>query len=256
MESRDLHKRFWVITQNQLVDYSYWDYVRSLYGTNITMPDANDFNAAYSPYVAGAYGTGTVAVMAMNKKFSELISEQNPNHRIFMDATWFVPEWAYERAIPRGLVLELSRQQVSRVEQSILESDREFWSNLCKKLLGDVIRRETTVEEVCQLVETIYVRHDLSNFKGDQKYVFDQIAQDWFGMARHATAFLYQQRCIKAEEKEEKQRMLDESIFAYKQTFALAPLISKDFVDLLSQIGGTKEAKRILSVREKIAARP
>ena len=96
----------------------------------------------------------------------------------------------------------------------------------------------------------------MSAFEGDRKYVTHALAQSWFGMARHATASLYQRRCIKAEEIEEKRRMEDESIFAYKQTFALSPLTSLDFVDMLSQIGCTNEATRILSVRKKIEARP
>ena len=255
MESLDSDKRFYVITQNQLADYSYWAYADFLSGTNITMPGADDFNAVYSQYLTGAYGTGRVAVAAMNAEFSELIFHKNPGHRVYMESSWFLPKWAYDRCLPRGPVFEISRQPVPRLEEASLEDDRAFWSAVCKKLLGDVIGRGTSVGDVCEFVEARYLRSDMSAFKGHHNYVSDTLAQNWFGMARHTTAALYQWRCIQAKVNEEKQRMLDESMLAYKQTFALSPLTSMDFCDLLSQVGRTNEATRILSVREKIAAR-
>jgi len=239
-----------------LADYSYWDYALFLSSSNITMPSAGDFNAAYSRYVAGAYGTGTVAVAAMNAEFSREIYEQNPSRRIYIEASWFFPQWAYDRASPHGLVFEINRQPVNELKQEVLEADRDFWSGVCKQFLGDEIRRDTSVEDLCRFVEKVYVRKDLSGFKGDQAYVSDTLAREWFGMARHATAALYQWRCIRDEKVEEKQRMLDESVSAYKQAFALNPMISMDFANLLSQIGRTNEAKRISSVRGIIATRP
>ena len=256
MESKDPGKRFCVITQNQLTDYTYWDYARSLSSSYVTMPSIDDFNSACTRYYTGAFGTGSVAIAALNAEFSLRILRANPSRHIYMEASWFVPEWAYERAQPRGLVFELGQQPISRLDQAILDADREFWSGLCKKLLGDAIRRESSIGEVCEFVEGIYVRNDLSTFAGDRKYASDALAQNWFGMARHGSAALYQRRCIRAEGIEEKERMLDESIFAYKQTFALSPLISKDFADMLLQIGRTNEAARILSVRGKVAGRP
>ena len=219
------------------------------------MPSSDDFNTVYSRYVAGAYGTGRVAVVAMNAEFSQLIYEQNPSRRIYIEASWFFPEWAYPRALPRGLVFEVSRWPVTQLKENALANDREFWSGVCKQLLGDEIRRETSVGELCEFVEKIYLRMDMTDFKGDRKYVSDRVAQDWFGMARQAAAALYQWRCVHGEQVEEKQRMLDESLFAYKQTLALCPMTSMDFAGLLSQIGRTNEATRILSVRERIAAR-
>lgn len=254
MESQQPDKRFSVITQNQLVDYSYWDYVRYLWGTNITMPSDDDFNAAYARSVAGAYGTGTAAIAAMNAEFSRWVFQQNPGRQIYMEASWFMPEWAYDYAVPWGPVFEIRREPIARLEQAAIQRDHAFWSGGCKRMVGNGIRPEISIGELCDLVETIYLGKGMSDFKGDPEYLSDTVAQAWFGMARHATAALYQWHCIKAKDRDDKQRMLDESIFAYKQTFVLSPFTSLDFAGLLSQMGRTNEAARIVSVREKIEA--
>jgi len=44
MEFRESDKRFWVLTQNQLTDSTYCQYVRFLSGDHIIMPTLNDLN--------------------------------------------------------------------------------------------------------------------------------------------------------------------------------------------------------------------
>jgi len=110
----------------------------------------------------------------------------------------------------------------------------------------------TSVNKVCDFVEKVFVRQDLADFKGDAAYLRDKPAQNWFGMARHSTAALYQWRCVHAAETQEKQRMLHEALLAYEQSFALDPTLVMDFADMLIQINQPQNARRLLQLSFKL----
>ena len=73
----------------------------------------------------------------------------------------------------------------------------------------------------------------------------------WHSMV-DATAALYQWRCVHASETQEKQRMLDEALLAYEQSFALDPTLVMDFADMLIQINQSQSARRLLQLSFKL----
>ena len=61
--------------------------------------------------------------------------------------------------------MKLEREPIEEFDEAIFTKDRQFWREYSKRLIGDWIREDTPVEEICNWIERTYQRHDLSDFK-------------------------------------------------------------------------------------------
>jgi len=105
-------------------------------------------------------------------------------------------------------------------------------------VIGDWIAYDTTVKEVCAVVERVYFKKDLKGFKGDRAFVESDYAMKMYSKLRSSGAGLYNWRAINAKTAEEKQRMTQEADFAFRQAFALFPVSPEAvfrYVQLLTQ---------------------
>jgi len=153
--------------------------------------------------------------------------------------------------VPTGPIFRINRDPLTRLPDSVLQSDRAYWSNQCATLIGGWITEKTTVAEVCDFAERVYSRRELAGFKGDSQYLQDRTAQEYLSQLRHSTADLYLWRCSEAADVAEKQRMLDESLLAFQQAFALGPgnyHMVDDFSGMLTQIKRFDDAERLARV--------
>src|SRR5262249_14154768 len=80
-------RRFLVLTQNQLVDSTYLDFLNSLYGRGMVLPKPRDYQPIYGDYNDGKYGRGDAATLAVNGLLSKWISDANLNRPIYIEAS-------------------------------------------------------------------------------------------------------------------------------------------------------------------------
>jgi hypothetical protein len=137
-------ERHVVLTQNALADGTYLEYLRFLYGDQMTLSTPDDSQRAFQDYVADAQKrlahdqqfpdqpkqlrpgedvrftdnrlqvSGQVAVMAINENLLQMIMDQNPNLPFALEES-FPFKSTYTSAAPLGPIMEL---RVQDVEQS------------------------------------------------------------------------------------------------------------------------------------------
>jgi tetratricopeptide (TPR) repeat protein len=177
--------------------------------------------------------SGQVAVMAINGLLTKVIFDANPENDFFVEES-FPLEWMYPHLTPFGVIMKINRQPVGEISQAEADKDHEFWSQYSDRLIGNWITYDTSVADICKWVERVYLLNDYSLFKGDRAFARDDNAQKAFSKLRSSIGGVYAWRLglasgsptppqynVKTEV--EKQRMLKEADFAFKQAFAFCP---------------------------------
>lgn len=191
--------------------------------------------------------TGQSAVMSINGLLTQIIFDKNPDHEFFIEES-FPLDWMFPYLTPYGIIMKLNREPLTEFTEDIYQTDREFWSRYSERLIGNWIREETTVEEVCAFVERVYHRRDYSGFTGDRKFIRDSDAQKSFSKLRTSTAGLYAWRVTNSKTAVEQQRALKEADFAFRQAFAFCPYSPEvvfRYVQILAGMGRFMDASRI-----------
>jgi tetratricopeptide (TPR) repeat protein len=149
---------------------------------------------------------------------------------------------------------------VPELTEETFQRDRHFWQQYSERLIGHWITEETTVEEICQFVERVYVRRDYTGFTGDRKFIRDDQAQKSFSKLRGAIAGTYLWRLgmlngvptpqdYLPKSDEARQRLIRETEFAWKQSFAYCPYspeaVTKYISLLINLPGRMDDARRI-----------
>ena len=159
-------ERHVVLTQNALADGTYLEYLRFLYGDQMTLPTQNDSQRAFQDYMADAQKrlahdqqfpdepkqlrpgedirftdnrfqvSGQVAVMAINENLLQMLMDQNPNLPFALEES-FPFKSASASAAPLGPIMEL---RVQDVEQSFTAEAAaqtvEYWRSAAQSLLA------------------------------------------------------------------------------------------------------------------------
>ncbi len=167
--------------------------------------------------------SGTGYVMGINGGLTKVIFDKNPKNEFFVEES-FPLDWMYPYLSPYGVIMKINHEPVSEMTEEMVRRDHEFWSHYSERLIGNWVTYDTPVKEITDFVEKVYVRHDFNGFKGDRKFLRDDDAQKYFSHYRGAIASsIYNWRCNNTQNPAEKQRMLKEADFAYRQSFAFAP---------------------------------
>ncbi len=277
MDSHLEGRPFFVLTQNALADGTYLDYLRSMFSNHLYVPTPTDSQQAFQTYLTDAQRrleagqlksgenvtvannrvsvSGHLAVMEINALLVKVIFDQNPGREVFIEQSWPL-DWTYPHLIPCGPIFKINREPLARLPDSVLQADRAFWSDGCERLIGDWITTETSVGEVCDFAERVYVRQDLAGFKGNPQYLQDKAAQEGVSKLRYAIADVYLWRCSEATDTAEKERMLTEGMLAFQQAFALGPgnyEVVNNFSGMLAQMARFDDAKRIVQVSSMLS---
>ncbi len=172
---------------------------------------------------------GQAAVMAINGLLTEKIFEENPNHEFYIEES-FPLEWMFPHLSPYGIILKLNREPVAAITEEMMDRDRAFWGQYMERLMGNWITPETSIEELVRFAKRTYIEGDLSEYKGDTKFLREDWAQKAFSKARSAIAGVYAYRLspqcppeLRPKTAAEEQRLLEEADLAFRQAFALCP---------------------------------
>ena len=236
---------FFTVTQNALADSrSYLRYLHGMYGSRLYIPTEEDVTRSINAYkedvrrrqsqgklmpgeVIEELGSeleirGQVGVMAINGLLSQLMFDRNPDREFYVEES-FPLSWMYPHLAPNKLVLKIHRQPLSGIPANLILQDHDYWTHYVGPMIGTWLNDLTSVGEIVAFVEKVYVQKDLNGFAGDPAYVQSGRAQRIFSKLRSSIGGLYAWRAQECESSAEKQHMLAEADFAFRQAFALYP---------------------------------
>jgi tetratricopeptide (TPR) repeat protein len=130
----------------------------------------------------------------------------------------------YPHLTPYGIIMKINRQPLLELTEDMVKRDHEFWKQFSKRLTGDIVDYDTPVKTIAQWVEKTYLRRDFSGFTGDRAFVRDDSAQKAFSKLRSSIGGIYNWRVMtSAPGTPNRQRMIKEADFAFRQAFAFCP---------------------------------
>jgi len=192
---------------------------------------------------------GQTAVMSINGLLTKVIFDRNPDHEFYIEES-FPLDWMYPHLVPYGIIMKIERQPVAQLTEEQMDRDHQFWSRYSERFIGNWIRYETTVQEVCEFANRTYRLRDYSGFKGDARFVRDDNAQKAFSKLRNAIGkSIYTVRAQEARDPEYQGRLLKEAEFALKQAFAFCPYSPEtvfNYASLLAVMGRYADAYRVV----------
>jgi len=276
-------KPFFVLSQNPLADRTYLDYVRVMYGKRLSLLSDEDLKKAFDDYVADAEvrmkadklkpgenleedengklkPKGNVAMMEVNARLVKVIFDRNPGKEFYIEESMPM-DWMYPHLSPHGIILKINRQPPDSLGEKIVTENRARWREQTKRLIGDWLTNETPVKVLCEFVEEVYGLSLLDNFKGDQDYVvprYGRNTQFYFAHLRNAQGHVYEWRMNHAATLEEKERMMRELDFAFRQAIALCPYnveTVRRYVNLLRDQKRIDDARQMLKTGQMIQPR-
>jgi hypothetical protein len=235
---------FFVLTQNALADGGYLAYLRGMYGDKIYIPTDTDSQQSFADYTADAQRrsqqhklqpgesfkmvngkaqiSSQVSVMNINGLIAKVIFDKNSNHEFYIEES-FPLDWMYPHLEPHGLIMKINRQPLSELPDDIVSRDRDYWTKYLTPMIGGWLNDGTPVSNVAAFAEKVYLRHDLSGFTGDPRFVQNDFAYKSFSKLRSSIAGIYMWRLDQAAGEEEKDRMAIAADFAFRQAWALCP---------------------------------
>ena len=200
---------------------------------------------------------GQVAVMQINWLLAKIIFDQNSNHEFYVAEGYAPGDWMYPHLEPHGLIMKIYRQPLIELSDEAVKRDREYWAKCVEPMIGDWLQPDTSVESLCEFTRKIYLKHDLSGFKGDPQFIQNNHATLMFSLPRSAIADLYVWRLNHAASESDRKRMTNEADFAFRQAIALCPYSPKavfNFVNFLLSQNRVSDALLIAKTASEIGA--
>jgi hypothetical protein len=129
---------------------------------------------------------------------------------------------------PHGLIMKLQRQPLTQLPTDVVARDHDYWRKLVAGMLGDWLDDKTTMREVTEFVDRVYVRHDLKGFSGDPRFIQNDYARRIFSKLRSSIAGIYAWRCSTNALPEYSPNsswgaLFEEANLAFRQAIALCP---------------------------------
>lgn len=300
---------FFVLTQNLLADGLYLDYLRKMFEPALHIPTKVDSQQAFDNYVKDAIErmgkgslhpgedveqtgnrtsvTGPVAIMGINGLLSNVIFKRNPDHQFYV-CEGFPIAWIYPYAEPVGPIIKINRKPTTELTPETIQRDRDYWNKRIVPFIGDWVKEDTSIHDLCVFAEKVYVHQDFNGFTGDTN--FTRMATFWqkvpayqpaaavWSKARSAIAGVYVWRINDCAEQMkriqelspgeqtkkqadmnhlllEQQRYIKEADYAYRQAFALNPSSPEAvfrYASLLTSMNRYEEALKMVQVAKKL----
>jgi tetratricopeptide (TPR) repeat protein len=198
---------------------------------------------------------GEVAVMKINGLLCKVIFDHNPTNEFYVEES-FPLDWMFPYETPFGVIMKINRQVVPSYSPEIFQKDHAFWSQYSDRLIGNWITYDTTVKQIADFAEKVYLHRDSTGFKGSQKFIRDDHAQQAFSKLRSSIAGLYAWRLgvltqvptpseYLPQNETERQALIREADFAFKQAFAFCPYSPEvvfRYINFLAMLGRYDDA--------------
>ena len=173
--------------------------------------------------------SGQVAVMMINGLLCRVIFDHNPTNEFYVEES-FPLDWMYPYETPSGIIMKINRNPLPSLTSDIFKKDHDFWSKYSDRLVGNWITYDTSVKEIADFAQKVYLGNNYAGFKGDRKFVRDDDAQKAFSKLRSSIAGMYAWRMgpycppeYRPKNSEEMTALEKETDFAFKQSFAFCP---------------------------------
>jgi hypothetical protein len=243
-ESQVEGKPFFTLTQNQLADSTYLDYLRVMYGKKIKIPSVEDAQQAFEDYTADlarrqksgelrpgedvrivdgrVQVSGQVAVMQINGLLARDIFDANPGHEFYLEESYPL-DWMFPYLTPHGLIFQVNRKPRPQITDEEIRQDRDYWKKLADETLGNWLNEKTSVQDLCDFAYKYGSGRDLSHYPGDREFAANDQARKTFSKLRSSIGGLYAWRAQNISNPDERRRMYDAADYAYRQSYALCP---------------------------------
>ncbi len=241
---------FFTLTQNALADGTYVQYLQAMYGERIYIATKEEQQKCFDDYVADAgrrlktkelrpgenvtevdgkiQVVGQVAVMAINAQVVKIIFDKNPDREFYIEES-FPLDWMYPHLSPVGPIMKINRQPLSELSDETVQQDHEYWTGVLQAMVGDWLDYDTPLQTIIAFAEKAHSSHPIQD-----QYIGDDSAQKWAAKLRSTIAGLYSWRLgvsqvpstppqYLARNETERQRMIKEADFAFRQCVALCP---------------------------------
>ena len=177
--------------------------------------------------------SGQVAVMSINGLLTKVIFDHNPDNSFYVEESMPL-DWMYPHLTPYGVIMKIERQALPELSEEIVKRDHEFWSQYSDRLIGNWIKYDTSVSNIVDFVERVYLHHNYTGFTGNRRFIRDEQAQKAFSKLRSSIAGVYLWRLglmqgyptaeqYRPKSAAEQKRMIDEADFSFRQAFAYCP---------------------------------
>ena len=205
--------------------------------------------------------SGQVAVMMINGYLCKVIFDHNPNSAFFVEESFPLP-WMYPYETPFGIIMKINRNPLPELPDLVFKRDHAFWSVYSERLIGNWITYDTSVQQIVDFIEKVYLQHDYRGFKGDLRFVRDESAQKAFSKLRSSIAGVYAWRLSPQCSAEYRQKttagtqaLIHETDFAFKQAFAYCPYSPEAvfrYINFLLQYGRIEDALLVAQTCQKL----
>jgi tetratricopeptide (TPR) repeat protein len=196
--------------------------------------------------------SGQVAVMSINGLLTKVIFDKNPRHEFYVEES-FPLDWMYPYLTPFGVIMKINRHPIQELSQEVIDKDHAFWSEYSRRTIGNWITYNTSVKEICDWAEAVYLRHDFSHFTGDPRFIRDDDAQKAFSKLRSSIAssiYLWRSSAENSRSAMERPRVTKEAEFALKQAFAYCPYSPEAVVHFMNLLLSQNRADDAIAVLE------
>jgi tetratricopeptide (TPR) repeat protein len=174
--------------------------------------------------------SGQVAVMAINGLLTKVMFDKNPDNEFFVEES-FPLDWMYPHLTPFGVIMKINRQPLKTLPETVMETDHEFWSQFSDRLIGNWITYDTSVSNIVDFVQKVYLRHNWSGLnEGQRMFARDDQGQKAFSKLRSSIGGVYAWRLgpycppeYRPRNEAETRRLYKEADFTFKQAFAFCP---------------------------------
>jgi tetratricopeptide (TPR) repeat protein len=177
--------------------------------------------------------SGQVAVMMINGLLCRVIFDQNPTNDFYVEES-FPLEWMYPYETPSGVIMKINREPIATLPDDVYKKDHAFWSKYSDRLIGNWITYDTTVQQIADFAQKVYLGNNYEGFTGDRKFIRDDDGQKAFSKLRSSIAGVYAWRLgamqgiptppeYQPKSEKERQQLIREADFAFKQSFAFCP---------------------------------
>ena len=134
--------------------------------------------------------SGQISVMKINGLLCKVIFDHNPTNEFYVEES-FPLDWMYPYETPFGIIMKINRNPLPELSDDVFKKDHEFWSEYSKRFIGNWITYDTTVQQIADFAEKVYLHSNYSGFTGDRKFIRDDDAQKAFSKLRSSQAGMY-----------------------------------------------------------------